>query len=88
VQMLVQANCNDIISTNAQGMVSATLPPNCALHLPHEQVARAVAAVRTAPDLEFDLTRWLSNLRQKVIQFQLVSNNARQLVDTMDDPPQ
>lgn len=83
VQMRIQADCNDITSIDAQGMTSATLPTQCALHLTPQQVAQAIAVVRAAPDLEVDLTRWLSSLRQRVIQFRSLSNHARELADTM-----
>lgn len=83
IQMRIQADCNDIISTDAQGMASATLPTHCVLDLTPQQVAQAIAVVRAAPNLELDLTRWLSSLRQKVIQFRLLSSSAGDLVDTM-----
>lgn len=83
VQMRIQADCNDINFTDAQGLVSARLPVQCALNLTPQQVARAIAVVRAAPDLEHDLSRWISAQRQSVITFRLIASHARELVDTM-----
>lgn len=83
VQLPIQSNCNDISTTDAQGMTSSRLPTQCVLHLTPQQIAHAVALVRAAPDLETDLVRWLSSTRQKVIQYQVLSRSAAALVDTM-----
>jgi hypothetical protein len=83
VQVRMMTNCNDINSTDAQGLVSAALPIHCSLHLTRQQITEAVAAVRAAPELPLDLNRELSNLRLKVIQFRVVSNAARQIVRAM-----
>jgi len=83
VQGPIQAHCNDILSTDAQGMIAARLPSQCTLHLTPQQIAQAVAVVRAAPNLQADLTRCLSSTRQKVIQYQSVSHAAAELVEAM-----
>lgn len=86
VQGPIQTNCNDILSADAQGMMSSRLPTQCALHLTPQQIAQAVAVVRAAPNLETDLTRCLSSTRQKVIQYQMMSRAAGGLVAAMARP--
>lgn len=87
VQRPIQARCNDIISTDTQGMSAARLPTQCALHLTPQQIAHAVAVVRATPNLETDLTRCISSTRQKVIQYRSTSHAAEELVEAMAHPP-
>ena len=49
VQAHIQAGCNDILSTDALGMVSASLPIHCVLHLTPQQVAQAILAAPRRP---------------------------------------
>lgn len=84
VQVRILANCNDISSLDEHGLLITTLPERCDLHLTRQQITEAIAAVRAAPELALDLNRWLSNLRQKQIQFGIVSDNASEIVHAME----
>ncbi len=74
VQDRIRARCDDIMVDLPGGGQSARLPETCDLGLDPATIARAVAKVRSAPELDEDLTRQIGDIDQKL---QLVDRTLR-----------
>ncbi len=66
VQAQIRARCGDRSVYRGQQVIGFTLPVRCSLGLNGAQIDETVAHVRSVPELDADLTRYLSALDQKV----------------------
>lgn len=61
----IRERCGDIVSEK-NGVVSFELPRSCKLNLPSALIARAVARVHSAPEIDRDLSRYLVDLDTRI----------------------
>jgi hypothetical protein len=66
IQQQIRERCSDVLRRLPSGAQHATLPDQCALHLPDALVTRALARVEQTNELDQDLTRHLGDLEQKI----------------------
>lgn len=66
VQALIRERCGDRIVYRGKQPVGVTVPDRCELGLSAGQVSNADRRVRAVPQIEADLTRYLSALDQKL----------------------
>ena len=66
VELPIRQHCSDISVLNKSGVYQATLPDNCRIGLDRAIVARGVARLRAAPELDRDLSRYVFFLRQTI----------------------
>jgi hypothetical protein len=66
VQDRIRARCDDIMVDLPGGGQAARLPETCSLGLDPATIARAVAKVRSAPELDEDLSRQVGDIDQKL----------------------
>ena len=69
VRAAMFANCDDVVTVDAGGSVTATLPERCEISSPPEAVSEAVAAI-LQPDVKLDLVRRLADLDTKLTNYQ------------------
>lgn len=82
-QASIRASCDEILTDNGKGLVTARLPKNCAVVMDPRLVADAVAQIHSTPGLKNDLTRAVIDLDQKLLQFGKLQDNALQLRERM-----
>lgn len=66
VELPIRQHCSDINVQNNSGVWQTTLPASCTLGLDRTTVARGVARLRAAPELDRDLSRYVFFLRQTI----------------------
>ena len=79
VELPIRQHCSDINLLNKNGAFRATLPDNCRIGLDRAIVARGVARLRAAPELDRDLSRYVFFLRQTINSHRGVERRARDL---------
>lgn len=81
VQAAVRTACAEQMDTNTStGLARLSLPGVCDLGLSRDELARAARSLRATPGLEFDVTRLLADIDQKLIQAERASERAGALV--------
>lgn len=66
VQARIRGRCGDRLVYRGKQVIGATLPDRCALGLSAAQASEAVRRIRAVPQIDADLTRYLSALDQKL----------------------
>lgn len=79
VEMPIRQSCSDINVENARGILQTSLPATCSIGLDKTIVARGVARLRAAPELDRDLSRYVFFLRQVIGFFKEGEKRARDL---------
>lgn len=79
VQKTVRSRCHEKLTTDAEGVTLNILAKSCSLGLGPQVVDRAVGALRTAPGLTQDLTRYLIDLDVKLDVMNALERRARDL---------
>ena len=70
--------------TTPSGEQQNILPPSCKLGLDSAIISKAVAQVRSSPEIASDLTRHLIDLDLKLDLFEVYEGRARALRQTME----
>ncbi len=79
VQARIREACAEEMITAATGLARLTLPERCTLEMDQNMLAQAARRVRATPGLEFDVTRLLADLDQKLIQTERSQDRAARL---------
>ena len=66
VELPIRQHCSDITRQDRRGYFHSSLPSTCTLGLDKALVARGVARLRMAPELDRDLSRYVFFLRQVI----------------------
>lgn len=81
---LRSGDCAITYGINEDGLATAVLPERCELNLAPEQTAMAVSQLLAA-DIGPGLTRALSDIHQKLLNFEYVSTRAQSLYDYIEE---
>lgn len=84
VQERIRSRCGEQ-SRDEKGAVIRMLPASCRTGLDPALVASAVAQVRAAPDMDRDLTRYITDVDQKLAGFIGAHRRARDLRERLED---
>ncbi|PZO54874.1 MAG: hypothetical protein DCF16_03990 [Alphaproteobacteria bacterium] len=85
VQARIREACAEEMITATTGLARLTLPESCTLALDRSDLAQAAARVRATPGLEYDVTRLLADLDQKLIQTERSQTRAASLADELSE---
>jgi hypothetical protein len=80
VQELIRERCPEVRIRDARGDNINVLPTTCELGLSANEAAAAVSQVRSAPELHLDLTRYISDIDQKLILFNAERESATHVI--------
>jgi len=78
VQERIRSRCGEQ-TREAKGAVIRTLPLNCRTGLDAKLIASAVAQLRAAPEMDRDLTRYVTDIDQKLDAYRLAQRRSREL---------
>jgi hypothetical protein len=81
VQRRIERNCGDVVITTSSGAVGNSLAVECSLALDKAAVRVAVDSLLSAPGLETQLNRRLSNVDAKLRVMQRNIDRSRELAD-------
>lgn len=79
VQQRIAERCGDLVRTLPTGVQIVSMPVHCSVGLEHATVAAAVARLKATDELDFDLTRQLADLDQKLSLFNRYARLAHEL---------
>jgi hypothetical protein len=82
VQQRIQSRCGDRIR-NVKGAVIRSLPKSCDTGLDRAVIAKAVAQLRSAPEMDRDLTRYLVDIDQRLNSYRAIQRRLRELRDAL-----
>lgn len=78
VQERIRSRCGEQ-TREMNGAVIRTLPPSCQIGLDGRLIASAVARLLAAPEMELDLTRYITDIDQRLDAYQLSQRLSREL---------
>lgn len=79
MQRSILVDCPEMDREDAQGRPDVFLNASCRPQLNSSEAAAAAAKVRSAPDIQLDLTRSIVDDDQKILQFQSMQRNAAEV---------
>jgi hypothetical protein len=79
MQRSILVDCPEMDREDAQGRPDVFLNASCRPKLDPNDAASAAAKVRSAPDIQLDLTRSIVDDDQRILQFQSMQRNAEEL---------
>ena len=79
VQRTILADCPEINGKDRQGRPNIFLNASCRPTLDPKTAAEAAAQIRSAPGIQFELTRSMMDNRSKISQFQTMQQEAKEL---------
>jgi len=82
VQHRIQSRCGDRIRT-VNGAVIRSLPSSCDIGLDRAEIAKAVAQLRSAPEMDRDLTRYLVDIDQRLNAYRAIQLRLRELREAL-----
>lgn len=82
-QKLIRAKCDDRMQRQPSGVEAPILPKSCSVGMRSGDVQRAVARVKTIPELDKELTRLVIDIDQKQALFARMLRNAVELRQTL-----
>ena len=82
VQERIRSRCDEQVR-EFQGAILRTLPPSCRTGLEKELIASAVARLRAAPEMDRDLTRYITDIDQKLEAYELSQRRSRELREAL-----
>ncbi len=83
VQQRIRSRCGEQ-TREAKGAVIRTLPATCRTGLDDKLIASGVAQLRAAPEMDRDLTRYITDIDQKLNAYQLAHRRARELREQLE----
>lgn len=78
VQERIRARCDEQVR-EVRGAVIRTLPATCHTGLEPELIASAVARLRVAPEMDRDLTRYITDIDQKLVAYEFALQRSREV---------
>ncbi len=84
VQDRIRSRCGEQ-GREEKGAVIRSLPRSCRAGLDPATIARAVAQLRAAPEMDRDLTRYLTDIDQKLNAYKGAQRRARELRQALED---
>ena len=84
VQDRIRTRCGEQ-GREVKGAVIRSLPESCRTGLDPAMIARAVAQLRAAPEMDRDLTRYLTDIDQKLNAYEGAQRRARELRQVLED---
>lgn len=83
VQERIRSRCGEQ-SQDVKGAVIRTLPTSCRTGLDRALVAGAVAQLRAAPEMDRDLTRYITDIDQRLNSYDIGRRRARELREALE----
>ena len=83
VQERIRSRCGEQ-SRDVKGAVIRTLPASCGTGLDRALIASAVGQVRAVPEMDRDLTRYITDIDQKLNAFTGAQRRARELREELE----
>ena len=83
VQARIRSRCDER-SQDVKGAVVRTLPTSCRTGLEPKLVADAVAQLRAAPEMDRDLTRYITDIDQRLNAYDIGRRRARELREELE----
>ena len=83
VQARIRSRCGEQ-SHDVKGAVIRTLPTSCRTGLDRKLVAGAVAQLRAAPEMDRDLTRYITDIDQRLNAYDIGRRRARELREELE----
>lgn len=78
VQERIRLRCGEQVR-DEKGAVIRSLPPTCRTGLKQEAIDRAVAQLRAAPQMDRDLTRYITDIDQRLDSYRRAQQRSREL---------
>lgn len=78
VQQSIRLRCGEQVRDD-KGAVVRSLPPSCRTGLERPVIASAVAQLRAAPQMDRDLTRYITDIDQKLDAYRRAQQRSREL---------
>lgn len=78
VQARLRARCDEQVR-EVNGAIVRTLPASCRTGLEQRQIENAVAQLRAAPEMDRDLTRYITDIDQKLSAYDLAQRRSQEL---------
>lgn len=79
MQRAILVDCSEVDREDAQGRPDVFLNASCRPNLDPKEAASATMQIRSAPQIQFDLTRSIVDDDQKILMFQAMQDNAARL---------
>jgi hypothetical protein len=79
VQACIRERCGDRLVYHAKQVIGITVPDPCELGLSEGEAARAVEQVQNVPQIDADLTRYVSALDQKLALLKITTGQSFEL---------
>lgn len=86
VQERIRSRCGEQ-SRQVKGAVIRSLPTSCRTGLDEALIARAVAQLRAAPEMDRDLTRYITDIDQRINAYDGGQRRARELREQLEQSP-
>ena len=79
----IREQCGDIVSENS-GTVIFKVPPKCELSLEERVIRKAVAQLKTAPEMDRDLSRYIVDMDLRIANFGGSERRARRFLAALE----
>lgn len=83
VQVRVRSRCGDEVR-EVKGAVIRVLPANCRLGLEPQKIAAAIRQLQAAPEMDRDLTRYITDIDQKLDAYELTQSQSKEVRESLE----
>ena len=77
-------SCPCSASSSLDGAVIRTLPASCQTGLDEKTIAAAVARLRASPEMDRDLTRYITDIDQKLLAYEFAQLRSREVREELE----